>query len=109
MHPNTVLYYESHITIEPVFGDHRAVVQNIVSQFGFKLADLLMKKREEDTEERSDKDTFMTAHGYNYDELLKRMSDSISALKAYGYKVWRYKIEIICLDSRNEDTLLLIS
>ena len=103
------MYYESHITIEPVFDDVLARVMQIASDNNFKVAKLLMKKREEDTEERSQYDTFMTGHSDSYATLADRMNSAIRNLQDKGFKVWRYKIEHVVLDSRiNDDLHLLI-
>lgn len=102
------LYYESHVTIEPVFDEKRERAAILAQQYGFKLAKLLMQKRELDTPERSNLDTFMTSHSKNLEDILKRTSELVIALKAAGYKVWRYKIEDTMLDSRNADELGLL-
>jgi len=103
------LYFECHITIEPVFGDELEQVKEIAQQYKFRVADLLMKKRKEDSEERSQNDTFMTGHSMIYDDLEDRMVQCINELKYNKFKVWRYKIEDIVLDSRKLDTLGLLS
>jgi len=102
------LYYEAHITIEPVFDDRRLAASAIAISYGFKLADLLMKKRSEDTEERSAKDTFMTGHSKSRLDIESRTRDTILHLQRAGYKVWRYKIEDTLLDSRIKDVFNLL-
>jgi len=86
-------YFESHVTIEPVFGADLEDVKHIASWFGFKVADLLIKKRKEDTAERSANDTFCTARDKDFDKLKKRMRELQFALWYSGYKIWRAKIE----------------
>lgn len=103
-------YYESHITIEPVLDDHNLkFIRAFSSTHGFKLADLLMKKREADTEERSPKDTFMTGHSKDLGDIKYRTASIVKGLLAAGFAVWRYKIEDIVLDSRIKDELELLS
>lgn len=102
------LYYEAHITIEPVFDEWRVIANSVAVNRGFKLADLLMKKRKEDTEERSSKDTFMTGHSKSFKDLEQRTKECIIDLQKAGFKVWRYKIEDTILDSRTEDVFNLI-
>lgn len=102
------LYYEAHVTIEPVFDRAREQAHLLAREHGFKLAHLLMQKREHDAPERSKHDTFMTAHGQVLEELTERTQSLIMSLKAAGYKVWRYKIEDTVLDSRAHDTLGLL-
>lgn len=102
------LYYEAHITIEPVFDSRRDFVEALAKDFGFKLAELLMQKRKNDSVERSKNDTFMTGHSKNYQDLQNRLINAVNALQIYGYKVWRYKIEDTLLDSRDKDELNLL-
>lgn len=64
-----------------------------------------MKKRQEDTEERSQYDTFMTGHSKDYNDLEDRMLLIINTLQSKEFKVWRYKIEHVVLDSREIDSL----
>ena len=101
-------YFECHITIEPVFGYDRELVESIAESYGFKLAKLLMQKRKEDTEERSKNDTFMTSHSKSLNDIETRMIHCIEELQMFEFKIWRYKIEDIVMDSRNEDILNLI-
>lgn len=107
-HHISKLYYEAHVTIEPVFDERLEQLRNIASGHGFRVADLLMKKRLEDTEERSAKDTFMTGHSVDLNDIRKRLTELIQVAKLEGYKIWRYKIEDTIVDSRfNDDYKLL--
>jgi len=101
-------YYESHITIEPVFDERLQKAKDIADLFGFKVAALLMKKREEDTETRSKYDTFMTGHGTELSFITARTKFCIEMLKERGFTVWRYKIEDTVMDSRIDDVLGLL-
>ena len=91
------LYYECHVTLDPVPEVVRDYVTNICSRYGFKLAKLLMQKGGP-----SDIDTFCTAHDTEYEPLLVNMIKLIKALQRLGYTVRRYKIEDTLLDSRPE-------
>lgn len=102
------LYFEAQVTIEPVFDEAREQADLLAQKHGFKLAKLLLKKREIDTAERSSFDTFMTSHGLEKGELLVRMQALIIELKRARFKVWRYKLEDVLIDSRKADTLELI-
>lgn len=101
-------YYEAHVTIEPVFNERRDVAKVIAENWKFQLADLLMKKRSEDTEERSSKDTFMTSHSKRMMDISYRTIKLVKDLKAAGFKVWRYKIEDTVMDSRIDDEYHLL-
>jgi hypothetical protein len=100
--------YECHVTIEPVFDDQLSIAKVIASKHGFRIADLLMKKRTQDTPERSANDTFMTGYNTDYDAMVSSMRGLIIDLQSVQFKVWRYKIEDIILDSRTQDTLNLL-
>lgn len=102
-------YYECHVTIEPVFDARLIHFQELCRHYGFKAADLLMKKRAQDTETRSKHDTFCTGRGKDYEELRDRMVFLIWALQRNGFDVWRYKIEDTLIDSKIEDVEKLIN
>jgi hypothetical protein len=101
-------YFETHVTIEPVFDERLVLATIIVSRHKFKIADLLMKKREQDTEERSKNDTFMTGHGKHLEEMENRVKGLVAELRSNDFKVWRYKIEDTIMDSRIHDKLNIL-
>lgn len=98
------LYYESHITIEPVFGEDLERLRSICQHFGFHIAELLMQKRLHDTPERSRFDTFCSSRSVDLPVLKERMLGLVSCCQGAGFKVWRYKIEDVILDSRIDDS-----
>jgi len=102
------LYYESHVTLDPVFGDRLDVLREACSAHGFRVAKLLMKKRGTDAGVPSDLDSFCTGTSRDLDGLRDTMQALILALKAGGFVVRRYKIETIVLDSRVDDELHLL-
>lgn len=97
-------YYEAHVTVEPVFEDRLQQFKVICHDYKFHVANLLMQKRKEDTEERSKNDSFCTGRGISYTDIEKRMLALCTRLEKEGFKVWRYKIESTLLDSRYDDT-----
>lgn len=99
------LYYECHITVEPVFGDRLDLMKQLCKSYQFRVADLLMQKRKVDTPERSRYDTFCTGRHKRYDVLHKQMELLMRDLTAWGFKVWRYKIEDAIIDSKYVDEL----
>ncbi len=101
-------YFECHITISPQFDEQLSKAETLAKNYNFKIANLLMQKRKEDTPERSKYDTFMTGHDSNYNSLEKRMIELIKTLKSNNFTIYRYKIESILLDSRIEDKLKLL-
>ncbi len=101
--------YEIHVTIEPVPADLLALATSLAERSGFKLADLLMRK-ENDEYIRSSFDTFMTGHTTDYREAENMTILLCNRLSAMGFKVWRYKIEHIILDSKYQvDPLRLLT
>lgn len=94
------LYYECHITLEPVFGDELDRLRGIVHVYGFRVADLLMKRNREATPTRSEFDTFCTTRGRNYDDIVWRAQQCLLSLKLAGFDVWRWKVEDTLLDVR---------
>jgi hypothetical protein len=105
---NSKLYYECHVTIEPVFDADLIKVGSIGEKYFFRVADLLMQKRHEDMPTRSKFDTFLTGRHMNYDVLQERMVALVKNLQECGYKIWRYKIEDTILDSKLNDGLNLL-
>lgn len=99
---NDVLYYEAHITIEPVFDGRLDSFKWHCGKFEFRVADLLIKKRQEDKPERSQYDTFATGRSKDYTDLKTRMMGLVDLLEVNDYKVWRYKIEATLIDVRTK-------
>lgn len=102
------LYYECHVTIDPVFGEERKALAEIIKPYKFKLAKLVMKKGKGEEYKDSTLDTFFTAHGKYYSDLQQRMVDCVRLVQSEGYNVRRYKIENTIIDSKFEDLLELI-
>ena len=96
-------YYEAHVTIEPVFETRLEEFKVICHDYKFRVANLLMQKRREDTEERSKNDSFCTGRGISFTDIKQRMLSLVERLEKEGFKVWRYKIESTLLDSRYDD------
>lgn len=97
-----VLYYECHVTTEPVFGARRDQLEAIANSLGFKLATLLMQRTLFGKSEPSAKDAFMTARVDADDDvdLVVRMHLLLKALAEAKFQVYRYKIEAAMLDVR---------
>lgn len=96
----TPRYYESHVTLEPVFGERLELAREISERHGFKVADLLMVKTALGPAARSDKDTFTTGRSKTFEDLHCRMSRLESDLSDNGFQVWRAKIEAVIFDQR---------
>lgn len=99
------LYFECHVTIEPVFDERLQAAETLARAYGFRLANLLMQKRKEDTPERSKHDTFMTGRDKVYGDLYRRMSGLCRALRAQGFILHRAKIEDTLFDTKYGDAI----
>lgn len=102
------LYYECHITIEPVFDDRLKYFKQLCRDYHFRVADLLMQKRQLDLPTRSQYDTFCTGRHIDKQVLMDRMVELIQLLSEQGFDVWRYKIEDTLIDSKHTDSLKLL-
>jgi|SRR6478609_1449828 len=102
----TSLYYESHVTFEPVFDERLELLRRLCDVNEFRVAELLMQKRPDDTPERSKYDTFCSGRDEDATKLTTRMLSLVASAQGMGFKVWRYKIENVILDSKIDDTLL---
>jgi hypothetical protein len=93
-------YYESHVTFEPLYGADLTRLEQVARRHSFRVADLVMLRDRTETALRSNKDTFCTARGPDYQELLIRMNDFRDEARSIGVKVWRCKIEAVVYDVR---------
>lgn len=100
------LYFESHVTIDPIHEHQKSFVEGLCEQQGFKLAKLFMRKDFKDHEHQDD--AFMTGHGKDLLDIKQRTVDLVRTLQCSGFVVRRYKIEDTVLDSRHDDELGLL-
>lgn len=103
-----IIIYESHVTVEPIFEDRLIEFKNICLEYKFRVAKLLLQNRANSTPIRSNSDAFCTSHDLNQTELCNRMLNLCLHLKSSNYKVWRYKIEAVIIDSRTKDLFKII-
>lgn len=102
------LYFEAHITIDPVFDAARRQAEMLGEIYNFRMAKLILRKREADQERPHEDDSFFTGRAKDSDELIVRTAGLVKALRMSGFVVRRYKIEDTILDSRVEDELELL-
>lgn len=95
MRDKSDLYYECHVTIEPVEGDMAHILRELSIQHNFRVSTFVMHK------DGSTPDAFTSARDASYACMLTRMVAFISALREGGYKIKRYKIEDTILDSNH--------
>lgn len=91
----TPLYYECHVTIDPVFDERLEQFKELCKLYQFHVAKLLMQKGGP-----SNLDSFCTGRGQDYKTLENDMYGLITDLIADGFRVRRYKIEAALLDSK---------
>jgi hypothetical protein len=101
---SSFLYYEAHVTVEPVFDERLEQFSELCKKYQFRAADLLMKKRKNDTPARSSFDSFCTGRSNIQSELFDRMIGLLDDLKNSDFKVYRYKIEAALFDSKIDDS-----
>lgn len=101
--PKTQLYFEAHVTLDPVFGERLQMLKLLARIEGFRVAELLMRKggTHED-------DSFCTARDNQWSHILERTKSFVTMLRQNGYGVRRYKIEDTILDSKMCDELDLL-
>lgn len=99
------LYFEAHVTLDPVFGERRQQAEVIAKKHGFRLAKLIMRKREGDAETPHEDDTFMTTRSTDWTWIRRACSGVITDLRDTGFVVRRYKIEDTLVDSNHYDQL----
>lgn len=103
----TGLYFEAHVTLEPVFDDRLAFLKTIAQQYHFRVADLLMVKKAGDAGEPNAKDSFCTSRSKEWKIIESRTRYFVNALRSRGFKVYRYKIENTIVDSKIHDEMEL--
>lgn len=102
------LYHEVHVTVEPPKDELQLQVLKLNAQrHGFRLADLVMVRHREATEQRSNRDAFMTLRCSDLAVACAAVEAVVRDLRNLGFAVWRYKIEDTIVDSNQEDALEL--
>jgi hypothetical protein len=100
----TKLYYESHITIEPVFDERLEQFRDLSKLYNFHVATFLFKPH-------SDKPLkdFSSSRSTSYTAIVNRTVHCVEALQKAGFKVLRYKIEDTLVDSKMKDKFELLT
>lgn len=101
----TGLYFEAHVTLEPVFEDRLEFLKAIAQQYHFRVADLLMQKSPSGEATPSQKDSFCTSRSKEWKIIESRTRYFVNALRSRGFKVYRYKIENTIMDSKIHDEM----
>ena len=102
----TNLYYESHITIAPVFYERLDEFKVLAARYNYRVAELLMVK--EDQYKQSTKDSFCTSRSKIYTQIVNDTVGLVGQLQKNNFKVLRYKIEDTLVDSKIDDRFGLL-
>jgi hypothetical protein len=103
----TNLYYESHITIDPVYYEDLEEFKRLAAKYNFRVAELLMSKGGEKGVP-STQDSFCTSRSKDYTKITNDTIAMVAALQQVGFHVRRYKIEDTLVDSKIEDRFGLL-
>lgn len=87
------MYYECHVTIDPVYDKKLEQVKVIAMHSEFKVAKFIMQK------DGGVEDTFMTAHDASLERIVKNLDKLLHELQDVVL-VRRYKIEHIIFDTK---------
>lgn len=98
--PKEVIYYEVHVTIEPVEDERLKRFEEICKEHKFRVANLIMVKNRKVTDERSNRDQFCTGRFSTYTEAFIAMNDLNNDLVNCDFQLWRSKIESVLYDWR---------
>lgn len=97
----TDLYFEAHVTIDPVEGDRLDRFKEIAEANTFRVANLLMQKGDELTP--SNIDAFCTARSTEFKIIEGNLNELVYQLLNEGFKIRRWKIENTLIDFRCGD------
>lgn len=100
MRDKSDLYFECHVTIEPVSGPRLAYLEEVSRTHGFQVATFLMLK------DGTTPSSFTSARDESFSKMLVRMVDFVRFLRTVGFRVKRYKIEDTLLDSKKEGDII---
>jgi hypothetical protein len=96
------MYFEVHVTIEPVEEERYDLFKSLSKEWGFWCSEWALKKE-------NGYNFFATSRSKSYDDAFNRMDSLIKNLLNNKIKVLRYKIEDTVLDSKILDELEIIS
>ena len=100
----TKLYFEAHITTDPIQEDKIEETRAWLKDMGFKIAPLIMLK----TGEKHSADSFISCRDTDFENISLRVLAVVLFLQKAGIHVRRYKIENTLVDSRKEDKFQLL-
>lgn len=96
----TPLYFECHVTTDPLVGDKLEEFKTLCKIRGFRVAKLLMKKKDGSPGKPSAIDSFCTGRDASFSKLNSRMFGLLCDLHFANIPVRRHKIEAALIDVR---------
>lgn len=105
------IYYEAHVTIEPLNDLTRPAVQTLCDRHGFKIAEFLMQRADSAAPDvpANDPNSFVSCRETNKTTMIRRITYLVLDLRKAGIEVRRYKMEDTLVDSRHGDEWGLLS
>jgi len=91
---NTDLYFEAHITIEPIPQEKVSALKALCKRYEFRLADFILLHGDKEPK------AFCTTRDRLWSTINKKVHEFKTTLGQEGYKVLRYKIENTLVDVR---------
>lgn len=91
----TILYFESHVTLDPCEGERLEALKRVAERHGFRVGDV-------------PDDSFCTARDESFGVISGVTAEFCRALTANGFVVRRYKIENTLVDSNVHDQFGLL-
>lgn len=100
------LYFETHVTVDPLTEEQQHLADAVLTSFGFKRAELVMLK--DNTVSPHYGDAFYSSRHYGMRSARQSVAAAVGWFTGMGIRVRRYKIEFTIMDSRIEDQMNLL-
>ncbi len=81
-------YYEAHITLEPIFDEQREMLVALYRDYGFHVAELLIRRRQNDLPECFRDGSFATGRSKTLEDLKGRMLALMDELTRQALNAW---------------------
>lgn len=98
MNDHSRLYFEGHITLEPVSGKELILLGVISTKYGMRISTFLLVKPDSSTP-----DAFISLRNESYTSMVSILHEACKELESYGFKIKRVKIEDTLLDTKHGD------
>lgn len=89
----TALYFETHITLDPVDGEALKKVQELCTKYNMRISTLILRREDGSPGEQHKDDIFISGRYLYYNEAVDKVQAMVVAVQHLNIKVRRYKIE----------------